>query len=528
MRRACWLAAGLLLFAAAVAAHIAQAVIHPQWYWQQTDAGVYRAAGAAVLGHHGMLYSLRLGSPGLPFTYPPFAALLFASVSPFSFASWQYALTAASILALPVIAYVSLGLARREAGAGRLGRRQPPAGRSAGREVSAGRLAGALALAAVSLWLEPVQKTLLFGQLNLLLLVLVMADFAGPDTRRWKGAGIGIAAGIKLTPLIFIPYLYMTRRRRAALTGLAAFVATVVLGFILLPRDSAAYWGGGFAKLGDRPERLVNQSINGVIQRTMHGGSAALAGWLVLAGLTIAVGLAVAAAAGRHGRELLAIVVCGVTELLVSPISWTHHWVYVVPALALAASQTTRAGGAPRDGDRRPPMVSAPAPALVPALPAWSAAPVTWHARGWTAGQPRPASQRVPASGSASVSRPIPVGPPNSPPRPTAQVPRRRLVPTARLASGAAVFGLFGMWPAHSGPNGYYDRGAAFMPRGFLRFAPHNFGREYHWHGMELIVGNYYVLAGIVFVAAAAVYLAVDSNKPSPAAPVKPGSTACG
>jgi hypothetical protein len=84
------------------------------------------------------------------------------------------------------------------------------------------------------------------------------------------------------------------------------------------------------------------------------------------------------------------------------------------------------------------------------------------------------------------------------------------------------------MWPARSGPNGYYDPGAAFVPRGLLRFAPHNFGREYHWHGAELIIGNYYVLAGIVFVAATAVYLAVKGNKPLSAPPVKPGSTACG
>jgi alpha-1,2-mannosyltransferase len=444
MRRAGWLGAGLLLFATAVLAHIAQAVIHPQWYWQQTDASVYRAAGAAILGQHGMLYSLRLGSPGLSFTYPPFAALLFASVSPFPFVSWKFALAAASILVLPVIAYVSLGLA--------------------GRRPGAGRLAGAFALAAAGLWLEPVQKTLLFGQLSLLLLALVMADLAGPDTRRWKGMGIGIAAGIKLTPLIFIPYLYVTGRRRAALTATVTFAATVALGFILLPGDSVAYWGGGFIKPGDGPERLVNQSINGVVQRAMHGGTAALAVWLALAALAFVAGLATAAAASRHGRELLAIVVCGVTGLLVSPISWTHHWVYVIPGLALAAVGSPASVG------------------------------------------------RLPASGRR----------PESPPGVAAHVPRHRLAWAARLAAGAVVLGLFGMWPARSGPNGYYDPGAAFVPRGLLRFAPHNFGREYHWHGLELIVGNYYVLAGIVFVVAAAAYVAVKSAQPRSAGPARP------
>ena len=85
-------------------------------------------------------------------------------------------------MALPVVAYLSLGLA--------------------GLRPGSGRLAASFALAAVSLWLEPVQKTLLFGQLNLLLLAVIMADLAAPQRRRWQGAGIGIAAGIKLTPLI--------------------------------------------------------------------------------------------------------------------------------------------------------------------------------------------------------------------------------------------------------------------------------------------------------------------------------------
>ncbi len=429
------LAAGVLLFAAAVTAHVAQAVIHPQWYWQQTDESVYRAAGAAVLGDHGVLYSLRLGSPRLPFTYPPFAALLFASASRFSFFSWQLALTVANVLALPAIAYVSLGLAGQRRGAA--------------------RIAAALALAAASLWLEPVQKTLLFGQLNLLLLALVLADLAAPDTRRLKGAGIGIAAGIKLTPLIFIPYLLLTGRWRAALAGLVTFVATVVLGLTLLPGDSKTYLGGGFAAPGDGPQRLVNQSVNGLVQRALHGGTPAPAVGLCLAALIFAAGLATAAAASRQGKELLGIVVCGVTGLLVSPISWTHHWVYVIPGLALVA------GKAPGFG---------------------------------------------PAAGTSG----------------------KRLAVAARLAVGAAVLGLFGMWPGRSGPNGYYDPRAAFVPRGFLRFAPHNFGLEYQWNGMELVVGNYYVLIGLISVAATAVYLAVIRSQARPDRTDKASSTICG
>ena len=34
---------------------------------------------------------------------------------------------------------------------------------------------------------------------------------------------------------------------------------------------------------------------------------------------------------------------CALTGLLVSPISWDHHWVWIVPALALLADAAVRA-----------------------------------------------------------------------------------------------------------------------------------------------------------------------------------------
>src|SRR5439155_13505639 len=120
-------------------------------------------------------------------------------------------------------------------------------------------------IAAVAMWLEPVDMTLHFGQINLLLLALVLADLALP--RRWQGIGVGLAAAIKLTPLIFIGYLLLTRRLRAALVATGTFAATVALGFALLPGGSVAFWGGRFAQPGDGPERLVNQSLNGLILR---------------------------------------------------------------------------------------------------------------------------------------------------------------------------------------------------------------------------------------------------------------------
>ena len=130
----------------------------------------------------------------------------------------------------------------------------------------------AFAIAAVGLWLEPVAMTLFFGQINLVLLALVVGDLALPDRIKGKGIGIGLAAGIKLTPLIFIPYLLFTRRVKAAAVSALTFAVTVGLGFALLPHASAVYWGGKFTRPGSKPFHLDNQSLNGVILRLTHAG----------------------------------------------------------------------------------------------------------------------------------------------------------------------------------------------------------------------------------------------------------------
>jgi alpha-1,2-mannosyltransferase len=195
----------------------------------------------------------------------------------------------------------------------------------------------ALTLAAVGLWLEPVQRTLSFGQINLLLLALVVLDLAQPDGRRTKGIGIGLAAAVKLTPLIFVPYLWFTRRRRAALVAAVTFAVTVLIGFAAAPRSSRTYWFTGYlTNAGPPKQTLVNQTLLGALMRTTHGASDAHSLWIVAGVIVGASGLVTAIAAARRGRHLLGLTLCGVTGLLVSPISWTHHWVYLLPALVLA------------------------------------------------------------------------------------------------------------------------------------------------------------------------------------------------
>jgi alpha-1,2-mannosyltransferase len=316
-----WLVMAGALFLAAVAVYAWLIVAYfPNWV--ASDATVYRDAGIAVHTDPGQLYSLRLGVGRDPFIYPPFAALLFAAASWLPFTVWQVALTTATIVALPVVAYLALGIAGR------------PAGLT--------RQAGALAIAAAGLWLEPVASTLAFGQINMLLLALVVGDLALPDRFRGKGIGIGLAAAIKLTPLIFVAYLLFSRRVRAAVTGTLTFGATVALGFALLPAASAAFWHGQLTAY-NRNGRLLNQSLNGTVLRLTHEGPQAHAYWLAAAIVVGVIGLGAAVLASRRGHELLGLVTCGATSLLVSPETWSHHYVYVVPALALACCGPRRA-----------------------------------------------------------------------------------------------------------------------------------------------------------------------------------------
>ena len=381
----------------------------PQYYWQQIDTAVYRDGGIAVRNQPAMLYALALGPAKLPFTYPPFAALVFAAVSGVSFAAWQVGLTALTIGLLPVVAYLSLGLAGRPAGLA--------------------RVAAAFAIAAVGLWLEPVAMTLFFGQINVVLLALVVGDLALPERIKGKGIGIGLAAGVKLTPLIFIPYLLFTRRVKAAAVAALTFAVTVGLGFALLPRASAVYWHDQIF----RPRKyfhLDDQSLNGVILRLTHAGPDAHAYWLVAAVVVGIAGLASAILASRRGHELLGLVTCAATGLLVSPISWSHHYVYVLPALVLAVCGPRRLG--------------------------------------------------------------------------------------YRILGVALLVGLFGWWPLPIGSQGGYDPNAQLLPRGLLLLAPNrgNFGAvEFTWRGLELIVGNYYVLTLLVFIAATACALAGGARR---------------
>ncbi|MFF2526892.1 glycosyltransferase 87 family protein [Streptomyces liangshanensis] len=302
------------------------------------DTLVYRAEGAAVVDGTD-LYGFTVTEWRLPATYPPFAAILFVPTTwpPVGVLKCAFVVGNLALLALLV------RLSGRFAGLRYGGQYDGPCGpvRPA-RHVLPYALPIALPVAAgLALWLEPVFQTVLFGQINLALACLVLWDLSRPEHAVGKGFALGVAAGIKLTPAIFIVYLLVTRRVRAGLTALASLTGTVLLGALVLPRASADFWTRRVFET-DRVGKawiVDNQSLRGLLSRVLHTTDPG-AVWAVAAALTAAAGLWLARRVFlRHGLETWGVLVTALTALLVSPISWSHHWVWCVPLLAVLIAE---------------------------------------------------------------------------------------------------------------------------------------------------------------------------------------------
>ena len=156
-------------------------------------------------------------------------------------------------------------------------------------------------------------------------------------------------------PLIFILYLLLAGKRRQAAVASAVFAGTVVVGFAALPHDSVKWWlTGYFLHAGDFSNTsqgsLLNQSLLALVTRTPAGAGSVTVLWLLLAALLGCLGLGAAALFARSGRPTAGWVTCGVTGVLISPISWDNHWVWIVPVFALLADAGFRTRGAARWG----------------------------------------------------------------------------------------------------------------------------------------------------------------------------------
>jgi alpha-1,2-mannosyltransferase len=281
------------------------------------DLDVYRIGSLTWL-HGGSLYGAlprTSAGIGLPFSYPPVAAVLLSPLAVVPMAVAGFALTLASIaLTWVVLRVFTRSLASR-----------------------------------LSLWwllpatveLEPVRATLSFGQVNIALMALVAVDCLHPEPRWPRGVLVGLAAAVKLTPMAFIAFFLIRGDRRAASTAALSFAVVTGTGLIVDWHDSVRYWTGvvfSTSRPGS-PAFVSNQSISGVLARSgldphSLGGSAA---WLALSAAVVVIAVIGMRQAIAGGEPAWALSVNALAALLISPISWTHHWVWAAPALMCLA-----------------------------------------------------------------------------------------------------------------------------------------------------------------------------------------------
>ncbi|RLP99580.1 glycosyltransferase 87 family protein [Micromonospora sp. CV4] len=188
---------------------------------------------------------------------------------------------------------------------------------------------------------ESTRETLTFGQINMLLVVLILADllFAVPQARRWAGVGIGLATALKLFPGIFIVYLLATRRWRAAVVASATAAAATLLAAAIAPSDSWRFWTHELwdtDRVG-RTDYVGNQSLFGLLSRFTAPEKPERLLWLLVVAVVAVYGLWRAARAARAGDALTGLTLTGLVGSLASPITWTHHIYWFVPAVVLLA-----------------------------------------------------------------------------------------------------------------------------------------------------------------------------------------------
>jgi alpha-1,2-mannosyltransferase len=458
------LRAGVIAFAAVVVSWLVVEAFNGAL--SLVDLTVYRDGGLIVRhvrpyydpGSYAPLYDWGgYSTLALKFTYTPFAAITFVAASLLPWGAMVAASVVVNMAALVAALWFTFG------GLGYTDRRV--------------RLGATLLAAAATFWLQPVVRTIYLGQINLILMAAILWDLCQPDLRAdgrrrwWKGAVTGVAAGIKLVPLIFVPYLLITRRFREAAATLAGFAATVAAGFAVLPHDSSQWWlHGMFLADGNRAGFMGwagNQSLRAVITRFAGSVAAGQDPWVAAAVVAIALGLTAAYLLNRAGYPVPALLATALTGLLASPVSWDHHWVWIAPAVAVSAhyALAARRRSQPRGSQPR------------------GSQPQRSQPRG---SQPRGSQQEGSQQGGGA---------------------RRAARWLWALAAGMIFF--FAAWPDALWESARTLRNFSL---GFLwaqpntnpiKFAEHGDQPsyvEYHWHGFQLLWGNAYILAGVALL----------------------------
>ncbi len=314
-----WLRAGGL---ATIATVVTLGIWYGLQHWAQRhgffDLRIYRDAVQWWLNGNPLYEFVQPSTGGLGFTYPPFGAAL---MMPLALLDWE---VATAIVSVANAAAITLGTWYLVA---------PVADRNGWPRWFAVWTAVPLVCA-----LEPIRETMGFGQVNMLLFGLVLVDmWALNRGYRWAGVGIGLAAAIKITPAFFVVYLLATGRRRAAGTAVGTAVGTTLLTALFSFPTSWQFWTDTLwqtSRVG-RYDYASNQSWMGLLARLVDGGEPDKLLWLAGVLVIAAFGIWRARRAWLAGDDLAGLTLAGLTGVLISPISWTHHLYWMVPALVL-------------------------------------------------------------------------------------------------------------------------------------------------------------------------------------------------
>lgn len=321
------------------------------------DLGTYILGGAHALQSN--LYNVDYSPTHLGFTYPPFAALLFSPIAHLPVRLDQVLFSWLNLVALCGVIAVSIRVTSPL-----LDRRTV--------------VWWALLLATPVGLLDPIRETLLLGQVNIVLALAVVTDMTviRPRTR---GYLVGLAGAIKLTPLILVPYLLLSRQRGASLRALGTFIVVGALSAVATPHSSWTYWTNNVWKpssAGLLPW-VGNQGIVGVADRFLGHTIGALSTFLLVA-VIAGFGLWIAVRAFRVSSPLLGLLVIEATESMASPVSWSHHFIWIILLIAWLALAPDR----PVHGERWAALVAV----LFWAAPIWWAPhgpSVRYAGRGW-------------------------------------------------------------------------------------------------------------------------------------------------
>ncbi|WP_214405222.1 glycosyltransferase 87 family protein [Pseudonocardia lacus] len=277
----------------------------------------------------------------LPFIYPPFAALLMVPLAAVPWVVSWVGLLALSTAALGVTLYV---VARAL---------WPGGGRGGALSVASIALPLCLlveqgraidfehpveGIQRATLSLEPIMQTLEFGQVNLLLMALVAADCLVAHPRWRRGLLVGLAAAVKLTPAAFVLFFLVRRDYRAAVTAAVTGAVATAVGFLVAPGLSWTFWLDNPTGGVSGSPFFTNQTFEAVLVRAGVEGIPRTVGWLLLSAALLALALPIV----RRADAPLALTATAGLALLVSPTSWSHHWVWIAPALLVMAATAWR------------------------------------------------------------------------------------------------------------------------------------------------------------------------------------------